>query len=431
MTNPCKPNGDAAVHYFCLELPMSRMHHFRFQTGRVRLGGIAALLIMALGLGMAWWLFSQPPRVERRPAPPTPPPLVDIIEVERGPAAPRIEGYGRVIAERDTALASRVGGRLVEYTDNAEPGRVVEAGETLARLDDRDYQLALRIAQAELAQAEAGLATERGEQLRAQSEYQSFGRDLPAERRALVLREPQLKSAQADLARAQVALEQARLDLERTELTAPYRGMIQERLVGSGSEVSANTELLRLVDVAAFWVRVSLPGEMLTWIAGDDGDPRGTDVTLTSRGWPAGSTRSGQILSVLPALEENGLQAQVLVRVEDPLALAQQAPALRLGDLVQVSIAATPREGLFVLPAHALRPGDEVWRLDAEDRLERVRVDIVHRGEDRVLIASGLEPADRVVVSGLGQPRSGMALRAQDTAQRDASGSTDTGETSS
>ncbi|MBD3895658.1 efflux RND transporter periplasmic adaptor subunit [Halomonas sp. ML-15] len=384
------------------------------QQGRIRLGAITALLVLAIGLASAYWLISQPPRVERRPPPEVPPPVVDVIEAIRGPAAPQIHGYGRVLAERETRLASRVAGRLEAFAPGVIPGRVVDAGEPLLHIDDSDYRLAVRAAQAELAQAEAERATERGEQLRAQSEYQSFGRELPAERRALVLREPQLRAAEAGVERARIALEQAELDLARTQLASPYQAMIQERLVGSGSEISAGTELLHLVDIAHFWVQLSLPGDALTWIdAGQtEGDvANGAEVRLTSRGWPAGAERQGQVLSVLPALDEGGLQAQLLVQVDDPLALNSDGPALRLGDLLRAEVIANPRDDLFALPAQALRPGDEVWRLDDEDRLRRARVEVQHRGEDQVLISAGLEAGERIVVSNLGQPRDGMQLR--------------------
>ncbi|APX94055.1 efflux transporter periplasmic adaptor subunit [Halomonas sp. 1513] len=381
------------------------------QRGRSRLGAVAALLVLGVGLAVAYWLISQPPRVERRPPPEVPPPVVDVIEATRGPAAPQIHGYGRVQAERETLLSSRVAGRLEAFAPGVIPGRVVEAGEPLLSIDDRDYRLALRAAEADLARAQAELASERGEQLRAQSEYQSFGRELPAERRALVLREPQLRAAEAGVAGAQVAVEQAGLDLARTQLTSPYRAMIQERLVGSGSEVSAGTELLHLVDVAHFWVQLSLPGEALAWIDAGQANGGSAEVRLTSRGWPAGAERHGRVLSVLPALDEGGLQTQLLVQVDDPLALDHDGPALRLGDLLRAEVIANPRDGLFALPAQALRPGDEVWRLDDEDRLRRARVEVLHRGQDQVLISAGLEAGERIVVSNLGQPRDGMRLR--------------------
>ncbi len=65
----------------------------------------------------------------------------------------------------------------------------------MAYIDQADLQLALEDAQAQLANAEAQLALEQAEQQRARSEYESFGRQLSAERRALVLREPQLRQA--------------------------------------------------------------------------------------------------------------------------------------------------------------------------------------------------------------------------------------------
>ena len=391
--------------------PASPLSPRACQRGRVPLGAVAALLVLAVGLAVAYWLISQPPRVERRPPPEVPPPVVDVIEAIRGPAAPQIHGYGRVQAERETLLSSRVAGRLEAFAPGVIPGRVVEAGEPLLNIDDRDYRLALRAAEADLARAQAELASERGEQLRAQSEYQSFGRELPAERRALVLREPQLRAAEAGVAAAQVAVEQAGLDLARTQLTSPYRAMIQQRLVGSGSEISAGTELLHLVDVAHFWVQLSLPGEALAWIDAGQANGGGAEVHLTSRGWPAGAERHGRILSVLPALDEGGLQTQLLVQVDDPLALDSDGPALRLGDLLRAEVIASPRDDLFALPAQALRPGDEVWRLDDEDRLRRARVEVLHRGEDQVLISAGLEAGERIVVSNLGQPRDGMRLR--------------------
>ncbi|WP_416137810.1 efflux RND transporter periplasmic adaptor subunit [Halomonas sp. HK25] len=384
------------------------------QRGRLGLGALLALLVLAGGLALAGWLMSQPPRVERRPASAPAPPLVEAVTVAPQAVAPSLHGFGRVVAEREARLASRVAGRLEAFAPGVLPGRLVEVGSPIAHLDDADLGLALREAEAALDQAEAALAMERGEQQRARAEYQSFGRELPAERRALVLREPQLRSAQAEVERARAARDRARLDLERATLVAPWRGMVQARLLGEGSEVGSGTELIHLVDVARFWVQVALPGDALAWLAPATETTPGSPVTLTSRGWPAGRERRGELLSVLPALEENGLQAQLLVAVEDPLALAEEnrsAPALRLGDVVRLDFQAGERDDLIALPAAALRPGDEVWVLDEAERLRRRPVSVLHRDDHRVLVAEGLVAGERVITSPLGQPREGMPLR--------------------
>ena len=382
------------------------------QSGRVSLAPLIAVAVIALGLAIAYWLFSRQPQVERRPAASQPPPSVELARVQGGPIAPRVEGYGRVIAARETQVATRVGGRLEAFAEGVEPGRVVDAGELLATIDATDYRLAVRSAEAELAQAQADLGIERGEQIQARSDYQAFGRQLSAERRALVLREPQLKAAQAAVDSAQVTLESAQLELARTRIEAPYRGMIEERLIGPGGSVAANTALLSLVDVTHFWLRVSLPSEALRWIDGAAGDGVGTPVTLASDAWPSDASRRGRVYSVLPSLEENGLMAQVLVRIDDPLALESQGPALRLGDVVAATFDAAPRDDLLALPNAALREGDRVWALDDDDRLRIVAVNLVHRGEERVLVADDgpLAAGSRVITSALARPRDGMAL---------------------
>ena len=381
------------------------------QRGRFHLGALLAVLVLTTSAVGAWWLLSQPPHIERRAPTPPPAPLVDTWLAQRQAAAPELSAFGRVVAEREAHLASRVAGELIEFTPEAMPGTVVEAGSALARLDDSDLHLNLREAEAALAQAEAALAMERGEQQRAEAEYRSFGRDLPADRRALVLRQPQLRQAEAEVARAQADRDRAQLDLERTTLVAPWRGMVQARLLGAGSMVANGTEIIHLIDVSRFWVRVSLPAEALVWLeANEDGNP-GSAVRLSTRAWPGNEVRHGEVIAVLPALEEQGLQAQLLVAVDDPLGLESGARPLHLGDVVRLEFSASPREGLFSLPAAALRPGDMLWVLDDEARLRQRTVEVVHRGETRILVDAGLEEGEHVVTSQLGQPREGMLLR--------------------
>lgn len=383
------------------------------QRGRIRLGPLLAVLILVASAIGAWWLISQPPRIERRPPAEVPAPLVDTLLAQRQAAAPELNAFGRVIAEREARLASRVAGELIEFTPQALPGTVVEAGTPLARLDESDLRLNLREAEAALVQAEAALALERGEQQRAETEYRSFGRELSADRRALVLRQPQLRQAEAEVERARAVRDRAQLDLERTTLTAPWRGMVQERLLGAGSMVANGSEIIHLVDVSRFWVRVSLPGEALAWLDAATAETPGSPVHLSTRAWPGDQVRQGEVIAMLPALEEQGLQAQLLVAIDDPLGLESEAPPLRLGDVARLAFDARPQEDLFALPAAAVRPGDTLWVLDNDSRLRLRTVEVVHRGTTRVLIGNGLEEDEHVVISQLGQPREGMLLRSR------------------
>ena len=385
-------------------MPAARLCLTR-QRGRFRLGILIALLVLVGGFGLAWWLLNEPPRVERRPLAEPTPPRVEVVRAEAGLQAPVLHAFGRVEAEQQANIASRVSGTLEHFADNVVPGSVVEKGATLASIDQADLRLALEDAEAQLANAQAQLALEQAEQQRARSEYESFGRQLSAERRALVLREPQLRQAEAQLTQARVVRDQAALNLERATLRAPWRAMVQGRLVGAGSLLSQGTEVISLVGVEQFWVRVSMPGDQLAWLT------IGDDITLTSRGWPEDKTRSGELLSLLPSLEENGLQAQLLIAVNDPLALESNGPALRLGDVVRAEFHPTPRETLIALPSAALHPGDSIWWVDDNNQLQQQNVQLAHRGEETVLVRSGLEEGQRIVVAGLAQPREGRSVQ--------------------
>ncbi|MEA2117029.1 efflux RND transporter periplasmic adaptor subunit [Halovibrio sp. HP20-50] len=379
--------------------------HSPYQQGRIRLGAVVALLILAGTLSVAWWIMSQPPRIERTPPPEPRPVMVDVVTVAASTQAPELHGFGRIEAEKEAMLASRVAGQLERFATNVIPGQVVEQQAPIAYIDQADLALALEDAEAVLANAQAQLALEQAEQQRARSEYESFGRQLSAERRSLVLREPQLRQAQSEVTQARVARDQAALNIERATLTAPWRAMVQERLVGAGSLLSQGTEVLHLVGVEQFWVRASLPGEWIEWL------DIGSNVTLTSRGWPTDAARQGTLVSVLPSLEENGLQAQLLIAVDDPLALATDGPALRLGDVLRVSFQPSIQGQLITLPSAALRPGDIVWLVDEDNHLRRTSVTLAYRGEDSALISEGLDVGQRVVTAGLAQPQEGQQVR--------------------
>ena len=183
------------------------------QQGRIRLSAVVALLVLVGGAALAWWLLTQPPRIERQPPPEPTPPLVDVVRVSAADQSPDLQGFGRVEAEQETMLASRVAGQLERFAEGVRPGQVVEQNAAIAYIDQADLQLALEDAEAQLADAQAQLALEQAEQQRARSEYESFGRQLSAERRALVLREPQLRQAQAGVTQARVARDQAALNL--------------------------------------------------------------------------------------------------------------------------------------------------------------------------------------------------------------------------
>ncbi|HYE98122.1 MAG TPA: efflux RND transporter periplasmic adaptor subunit, partial [Planctomycetota bacterium] len=200
-----------------------------------RLAALGAALVLLAGGAAAALYF-----VRTRPQP-VPAPRADAVPVVRAaPLAPSeiriaVETHGIVEPRTETTLSAEVGGRVVETSPALAAGGVATAGEVLARIDRRDYELALTRARAALAQARARLLVEQATGALAKEEFKVFGKGEPD---PLVLREPQIREAEAAVAAAEAGVEQSERDLARTEVKAPYAARVRRRHVAVGQRIS-------------------------------------------------------------------------------------------------------------------------------------------------------------------------------------------------
>lgn len=392
------------------------MNENKRPRGRGWAQAVVVVVLLALGAAGAGFLMQSAPKASRKPAA-APARLVETVTARVGDHPTPVTAMGSVLAAREATLYPEVAGRIVAEGENFLPGGRVAEGELLLRLEDADYRLAVRQAEAKVAQAEAALEQEHGQQAVARREYQLLGEELPPGEKALVLRKPQLASAEADLAEARAALAQARLDLSRTGVRAPFAGVITERSVALGSRVTTNTALLGLVATDTFWVRVDLPVGALKWLeVPEAGEGGGSEVALRRSDWPAGSSRAGRVLRLIPSLEREARLAQLIVAVPDPLAQAADnrgKPRLLVNDYVEATLVGRTLEDVVALDRALLRGGDRVWLLE-DGKLVIREVDVAFRGPTQVLLRSGVEAGDRVVATELATPVAGMALRTAD-----------------
>lgn len=142
------------------------------------------------------------------------------------------EYTGRFAAVKRVDVRARVGGYLSEVRFSG--GEVVEEGDLLVIIDQRPFQIALKAAEAELAEVQAELDLARQEANRARKLRQ----DLAISQEDLDRRVQQEIAAGARLARVQAAVAKAQLDLEYTEVRAPIRGRVGRRLIDAGNLVT-------------------------------------------------------------------------------------------------------------------------------------------------------------------------------------------------
>lgn len=383
------------------------------------------VLVLAAGGAGAAALFASRESPEREETPEKAV-LVDVERAEMKAHRLDVRASGTVTPARNTQLTPQVSGELVEVSPQFEPGGIVEKGEVLARVDPSDYEVALRQQKAALEQARAQLELEKGQQDVAKQEWELFKEEAKArtdvdEQSALALREPQLASARAQVESAKSAVERARLNLQRTTIRAPFDGVVVEEAADVGQVVGGQSRLGRIVGTAKFWVRLSVDTSKIPHvdIPGVNAE-KGSSAEIFYDVGERTVERSGRVSRLLGDLAPSGRMARLLIEIDDPLGRQsaeddeQRGLPLLLDAYVDVRIEGNEERELVELSRKALRNGDEVF-VYADETLDIREVDVVWGRPNTVLIGSGLEDGDRVVLSQLPQPVEGMRLTLSDS----------------
>lgn len=350
--------------------------------------------------------------------------LVETVTVTRGTYRPRLLVLGTVQAAQDIVLSPRVSGPVVEVAPAFVPGGTVRKGDLLLRIDPADFQNALSSRESELQQALASLEIEQGRQSLAKKELALLEGTIDETNRALVLREPQIKSIQAEVNAAEAAVERAKLDLGRASVTAPFDAQIISRSVNVGSQVAPGDELARLVGVDEYWIMATLPVRSLRWVQFPEMDGEGSAVVLRNPGtWPPGAARHAQVSRMIGTLDQQTRLAKVLITVADPLARQSDSPPLILDTLVETYIECRPIEDVVRLSRDYVRDQDTIWVMKS-DKLEIRDVEIVFRDAEYAYIRQGLADGEDVVITTLATVAEGIGLKKTDdsAASADSSG---------
>ena len=327
-----------------------------------------------------------------------------------------VEAFGTVIPAQEVTLSAEVSGRVVHMHPELQPGGIVKEGDVLLRLDEEQYVLAISRAEAALQEAVAALEVEQGRQRVAQREFELFGQTLPEADlgRQLMLREPQLNQAEARIASAQADVEQARLDLRRTVVRAPFDALVLAEDVDIGQQIRAGEQVARLVGTDQFWVRAAVRANQLAALTTLQGEtPLEARVFSEVRGNDVPSA-IGRLVRHLGQVDEEGRLAQVLVAVDDPLALTrppEDRVPLPLTTYVRVELDAGVLNDVILVPRDGMRENEEVWVADKDNRLRMRSLSIVWRQRVEVAVRDTFEPGDRLIVSPLDDALPGMELR--------------------
>lgn len=353
---------------------------------------IASLLVLAAAaFVLAACSKAPPPKAEDiRP--------VKVMKVGAPNATRAVEYAGEVRPRHETRLAFRVGGKIVERM--VEVGTRVRPGQPVARLDQADLVLAAESAKAQMASLEAERNLAEAE-LKRYSDLRdkNFISQAEYDRRASAF-----TTAEARLGAVRAQYRQAANQAAYATLAADTAGVITAIEAEAGQVVTAGQTVARLARPGEKEIAIAVPESQRELIE----SAKEFSVTLNA---VPGRSWKGKLRELSPAADaaSRTYAARITVLGADQ--------AMDLGMSARVGVpAAQPVAGVELPLAALYARGDtpNVWVVDPGGSVRLVPVKTRGVVGEHVVIESGLNAGDRVVIAGANLIRAGQRVRVLD-----------------
>lgn len=327
-----------------------------------------------------------------------PPRPVKIVTLHNGGLPTTLEVPGQIRASQQTLKAFEVGGRIIELP--VKEGQSVRKGDVLARLDARDYE---SVRDAARARYEAAKVV--AERLR------SLVKEGAVSIQDLDLAERDLRTAAADLRRAEKALEE-------TVMVADFDGEVAKILVEDFANVGAKEGVMVIQDESVMEIVAQVPESAMTIpLEGETDAEKVASVNpvvvlsaLPDQEFPAEFSEGSQIPDPVTRTYEVTL---TFVPPEEGLVHAGMTAKVR------ATLPPNPRSRSqgYPVPVNAVVSGEDgtahVWRVDAETMtVSPVPVQPGAIVGDSVAVVGDVQAGDLIVVSGVHHLHEGQKVRA-------------------
>ena len=286
---------------------------------------------------------------------------------------------GTIIANEEVELRSEITGKIINIL--FKEGAFVNKGDLLVKINDADLQAQLRKAESKVKLIEDREKRQRQlaqNQMISQEDYESTLNDLEASK------------AEYDLIQAQI---------DKTEIRAPFSGIVGLREVSEGSFVTTSSIIAKLQNLSNLKVDFAIPQKYASLVkVGDE---------ITFKMSASDSKYRARVYAIEPKIDPSTRTLKLRARCET------NYKDLFPGAFVNVEVKLKENENAILIPTVAIVPelkGQSVY-LFKNGMVSSQQVDLGLREEKRVQIVSGLEEGDTVITSGILQIRPGANVQ--------------------
>ncbi len=334
---------------------------------------------------------------------------------------------GEVRAKTDIELVTQVTGKVVSVSSKFIEGGEFAPGETLLQIDEADYEVALKSAEASVASAQVDLDVELATAATNAKEWQDLQGKPIEEANPLRLNKPQIDRAKARLDAARAELAAAKLNYDRTKISAPFAGRIMNVSAELGQFMSRGSSIGRVFATDTMEVRIPMTDVQISELglslgysalsAGVEGIPATVSTLFGDqrRSW------DGFVKSVDASVDNETRLLFATVMVDKPFAqLGAASMPLVPGLFVDVELASPNKISGLELPRTALRNGSQVYVYE-NDELKLKPVKVVFTSQEIVIVENGgvsqLTLGEKVITSSVPGAYEGMPVKLTEEAQ--------------
>lgn len=375
------------------------------------------LLILLIGGGVAALLVANKPEVEQEEAE-FPPLVVEVASASLDQAQRTALFQGEVRAKTDINLVTQVTGKVTKVSDKFIEGGQFEKDEIILEIDDADYRVALKSAQATVAEAQVQLDLELASAETSKNEWRDLYGESLENANPLRLNKPQVDRARARLEAASAQYAQAKLDFDRTKIRAPFSGRIQSKGAELGQFVARGSGVGRMFSTDSVEIRIPMSdlqiSELGLTLGQIPNSQQRIPASVKSHFGNDDYVWQGYLKSVDASVDNETRLLFGTIVVEQPFALSEQnSIPLAPGLFVDVELDAAQSVTGVSVPRTALRSGDTIYVVQ-DNQLKFKRVKPVFTSPEVAVLSTetqeALLPGERVVVSPVPGAFAGMSV---------------------
>lgn len=377
----------------------------------------AIFVAIIVAAGASWYFYSQEKTAEtpnsnavakpnsQRSAMGRPPRVLAPVQfaVAEQKVVPRfLSGLGTVQAANVVTVTSRVEGQLMKlyFTE----GQYVNAGDLLAQIDPRPFEVQLAQAEGQLAKDKATLANAQLDLAR----YQKLAGTKVISQQELDNQRALVLQAQGSIKVDQAAVDNAKLQLTYSKITAPISGRVGLKQVDVGNFVSSGTSTPIVV------ITQTQPADVL--FALPEGDipaiqqAQSSNQNVLIEAWDRNNIAliaRGELLSTDNQIDPATGTLKIKAR------FTNEEQKLFPNQFVNVKMQVETLQDAVVIPTAALQMGNEghyVWVLSEDNKVSKHTVTVGMQDSQQVVIESGLAANTKVITDGVDKLTDGTTV---------------------